>query len=581
VDADIRPGQREGRAHRLANPALGLATLLVSLAVAEIVLRVAVDAGGTQAAEDPFSGFVGTPHAFALVAGGQEGGRYVPRPGKVDPSQSFSAHKADGVFRIFVLGGSTTFGQPYGPEGSFARWLGDDLRALYPDRDFEVINAGVPGFGSMRVLQILKETAAYEPDVFLVYTGQNEFRDARFHYWDITRPQWLARTISVLQHSRMVSLLLRARSSLIANILGQRQTSYGGEIIAGVLEEPFSERTFRSDSYYTVPTPVLAAPLPIAEAPHRPSLLRQAVKRLLRAGWMEMPRDEVLRRLGDNVEEMAAVAAEQGVPLLLLLPAQNPKERDVRSPAVIVVRTEPGESDWAARWESTYAMGLEQLENDGAAVALSTFDHALSILGREPDPLTRLYRGLAFESLGAYDAARGEYEQRLQEDHVEVVQTLREVALANAIPLLDVPELLRTSAEAGIVGYENYFVDGVHMTVDAYHLIGRAAAETIIDNQWVGGGRTAIDRSPLFESPPTFDSAELNATLGWAEFNQGHLDEARERAGRALGGGEDIPLEIRIQAYLLMGYVWTAMGRLDLAKEAWDRLETLYRRFGE
>ena len=80
-----------------------------------------------------------------------------------------------------------------------------------------------------------------------------------------------------------------------------------------------------------------------------------------------------------------------------------------------------------------------------------------------------------------------------------------------------------------------------------------------------------------FSKAPSFDSPELDATLGWTAFNQGDLEGALERADRALATLENNPEEIQLQAHLLKGHVLTAMGRLDLAEEAWNQLAALYR----
>src|SRR5262249_38052976 len=77
--------------------------------------------------------------------------------------------------RIFVLGESTVAGFPYFTNGSFAGFLEDDLRARYPDRRMEVINCGMTAICSYEVLDFAKQLVRYQPDVFLIYLGHNEF----------------------------------------------------------------------------------------------------------------------------------------------------------------------------------------------------------------------------------------------------------------------------------------------------------------------------------------------------------------------------------------------------------------------
>jgi hypothetical protein len=48
------------------------------------------------------------------------------------------------------------------------------LRQQFPDRRFEIINAGMRGIDSNIILPIAKECAHHQPDLFIVYAGNNE-----------------------------------------------------------------------------------------------------------------------------------------------------------------------------------------------------------------------------------------------------------------------------------------------------------------------------------------------------------------------------------------------------------------------
>lgn len=71
-------------------------------------------------------------------------------------------------------------------------------------KNLEVINLGASGHGSTRVSQIMKEALGYSPDLLVVYTGQNEFRDAYFHAKELLRPKTVATIMEVLFASRAV-----------------------------------------------------------------------------------------------------------------------------------------------------------------------------------------------------------------------------------------------------------------------------------------------------------------------------------------------------------------------------------------
>ena len=81
--------------------------------------------------------------------------------------------KLPGTYRIFVLGSSAAMGDP---EASFslARVLDAMLRAAFPRQRFEVVNAAVTAINSHLVRGIAEDCARLEPDLFIVYEGNNE-----------------------------------------------------------------------------------------------------------------------------------------------------------------------------------------------------------------------------------------------------------------------------------------------------------------------------------------------------------------------------------------------------------------------
>lgn len=85
--------------------------------------------------------------------------------------QRFRARKAPGVYRVIMLGGSSTRNlMPYLP--SLAERLGKTGGPKY--HSVEIINAGACGYGSERVARIAREAMDYQPDCMLLYAGHNE-----------------------------------------------------------------------------------------------------------------------------------------------------------------------------------------------------------------------------------------------------------------------------------------------------------------------------------------------------------------------------------------------------------------------
>ena len=85
----------------------------------------------------------------------------------------FPADKPDDTYRIFILGASAAQGTPE-PAFGFGRILQKMLKDKYPAVDFEIINTAMTAINSHVVLQIAKDCARHEPDLFIVYLGNNE-----------------------------------------------------------------------------------------------------------------------------------------------------------------------------------------------------------------------------------------------------------------------------------------------------------------------------------------------------------------------------------------------------------------------
>lgn len=163
---------------------------------------------------DPFVGFAGRLPLFVQVADSQ-GVRRVTAPNKLKffNEQSFAQPKPPGTFRIFCMGGSTTYGHPYRDPVSFPGWLRELLSAAAPTQRWEVINCGGISYASYREAALMEELAQYEPDLFVVVNGHNEFLEKRT-YGKLARQsparRALHRAVSSLRLYAMVERLVMA-----------------------------------------------------------------------------------------------------------------------------------------------------------------------------------------------------------------------------------------------------------------------------------------------------------------------------------------------------------------------------------
>ena len=132
--------------------------------------------------------------------------RFFPHwnPGNTHPF-FLSEPKGSNTVRIFILGESAALGTP-SPAFSFGRMLGVMLRRQYPEKRFEVCNAAMRGINSHVMRDIAADCARHEPDLFIVYAGNNELvglHGANPEASLVDRHLWLSRAVHGLQGTRL------------------------------------------------------------------------------------------------------------------------------------------------------------------------------------------------------------------------------------------------------------------------------------------------------------------------------------------------------------------------------------------
>jgi len=168
----------------------GAVVLLVCAVLVEVVLRVYAGAAETSLA----GALRVDPYAVLVEPHGEAG--YRPRPGRTfEYPNGTAAHanemgfrgptvgvpKPTEVFRVVLLGGSTTFG--WGVDD--AHTIDAHMRRLFSERfpgsRVEVVNLALDGYDSYQLLERLRtDGLPLDPDVVILNTGVNDVRNAWF-----------------------------------------------------------------------------------------------------------------------------------------------------------------------------------------------------------------------------------------------------------------------------------------------------------------------------------------------------------------------------------------------------------------
>ncbi|GAB4044515.1 GDSL-type esterase/lipase family protein [Spirosoma litoris] len=138
--------------------------------------------------------------------------------------EPFRKQKAEGTFRIFVLGESTTIGYPYMHNGSFHRWLQYRLMHTFPNKEFEIINLALTAVNTYTVADFAKQLGDYSPDAVLIYVGHNEYYGALGvgSTSSLAHSPTLIRLLIKLRQFRLVQLLANTINGIRKAISGQK-----------------------------------------------------------------------------------------------------------------------------------------------------------------------------------------------------------------------------------------------------------------------------------------------------------------------------------------------------------------------
>lgn len=398
--------------------------------------------------EDPLVGFADNVPLFVEAAA--EDGSVILRTADNQIRwfnyQEFPQHKASTSYRIFCMGGSTTYGRPYSDRASFCGWLRAYLKAADPTRNWEVINAGGISFASYRVARLMDELSRYQPDLFIVYSGHNEFLEERSYGGLIDLPAWVINLNATLSGTRTYSVMKKLIDAMQPAVHAAAQQ---GSTLSGDVDEILNH-SVGPDSY------------------HRDDVLKQ----------------QIITHYRLNMRRMVRIARSAGADIVFVQPASNIKDM---SP--FKSEHKPGLDEQAKQeWQSLYERARELQDAGNADGALAVYRQALGIDDRYADLHYRI--GQVLFELGRYDAAETAFRRAIEEDVVplRILDSMQgivaEVAAEENVPLIDFPGLIR---EAYLARYEHaipgeeYFPDHVHTNIEGYRLLGLALFDQLVE----------------------------------------------------------------------------------------------------
>ncbi|MDG2180138.1 MAG: hypothetical protein P8L78_00480 [Mariniblastus sp.] len=414
---------------------------------------------GWQSADaitDPYIGFTEIRPLFELSA---EGSEYEIASNRMPLfcEAKFPATKADNEFRVFCIGGSTVQGRPFAPDTSFPKWLQLRLETLDSTKKWTVVNCGGVSYASYRLVPIVKEVLEYEPDLIVLYTGQNEFLEDRTYSQIKTAPRWIGRTHDRLSKVRTYSFL---RASMME-----------------------------------------AKPQPVDPENVLPADVEARLD--FRGGLEQYERDDfwrknVIEHFEQNLNGMVRAIQAVDVPLILCNPVTNLRDaspfKSEHSSSMTDAQRSRFESEWDALNQGSGArVGWPQMK--------SQLESLVEINPRHAGAHYRL--GQAYQQLEQFESAKRHLILAKEEDVcplriVEPMYTaIDRVAKGNAVSVVDVKAFFETVAPDGIPGRES-LLDHVHPTIFGHQQISELLLLEMIDQGLVDPKTEQLDCGDVF-----------------------------------------------------------------------------------
>lgn len=579
-----------------------------------VLLELSLRAGGLftpEVGEDPYVGFSGIIPLFEVNDGVATVAKSKLR---YFNESSFSVVKPPNTMRMFCFGGSTTYGHPFDHRLSFSRWLQELLSASHSDKKFEVINVGGISYASYRIVPLIKETLAYQPDLMIILTGHNEFLERRTYSNIMDKGSKTLRMKATLETMR----IYRALETCIRTILPTDASSEKQDVATGAK----AGRTLLS--------------------PEVSALLDRSAGLELYHRDDEFA-DKVVKHFTYNLETMIKLCKDKGVPVILIDPPCNLKDfspfKSEHNPKMTLTE------------QKAYELRLGQAREKIARGEFEAASFDLEELINQ-DPLfaeTYFLMGKAKLGLQKYDQAEAAFIKARDLDVcplraiTPINNYIKEIAVKTNIPLIPFVDIVRSKVKtsgdpSGIPGNES-FLDHVHPTIRLHQVLAEelmtamekiglivkgkalsstdkeslyAKAMTGMDSQymalrdlnlaktlrWAGKkqeAKEALKRvAPLMPENPEvhkmlgsfalengdFDGAvasykkavelaendpEMKFALAVAYYNSGKVQQALETYQEIIGSGVNLP-----EVYANLGTIYLQQGLLD---EAWRTLQ--------
>jgi tetratricopeptide (TPR) repeat protein len=378
--------------------------------------------------------------------------------------------KPPGTFRVFILGASAAKGTPE-PCFGFGRILEVQLRQRYPEIEFEVVNCAATAINSHVVLETAKDCTELDPDVFVVYLGNNE----------VVGPFGAGTVLAPFSPSLgAIRAGLKIKSTRIGQLLGSLVTS--------------ASRTSRPRRWEGMQM-FLGNQVPVDD----PAL------------------EAVYEHFRENLEDVCHIAARHEVPVILCTVATNLKD----CPPFASQHRAELTDDQRQAWNSEYEQGVELEAQGDWPAAIEHYLAAAAIDGRYAALQYRLGRCYwtteDFQSARAHFVAARHFDTLRFRADEPINTVIRDVAAdwsKRGVMLVDAEKAFEEHSSHATPGAE-LFHEHVHLNFSGNYQLATAVLERL---ETILRGKTGPKVQPRAPPLNEADCAERLAYTDWDRY---------------------------------------------------------------
>jgi tetratricopeptide (TPR) repeat protein len=336
----------------------------------------------------------------------------------------FQKEKSHNTFRIFCLGGSTTAGFPYQYNATFPSLLNDRLELLFPEKYFEVINFGISAINSYSVLDFTKELVNYDPDLFLIYMGHNEFYGAL----------GVASTQKIGENRNFVKFYLRMEKFKLFQLL--RRVVYK---IKGASKKQTSNKTLMQSVVADQVIPYKSDKFNLADENYR-----------------------------QNLNEIISIIRDKDIPVLTSTLVSNLKDQQ---PFVSIFSEDFNQQK---EWDDLFANGMELYNRGEFSKAKDSFNKNINMDAAQAK--AHYFLGKCDEHLGEYEKALAAFNQAKDLDALrfrassEINEIIRNVCSDKNVPVVEMVKQFQQNSDNDLVG-DNLMLEHLHPTFHGNYLL--------------------------------------------------------------------------------------------------------------